>query len=114
MSRHRDVRNLDADDYDDDGDYGSSYGSSYVEEAPLSKSMENYMFRRGSGGAGGSGHTPKMSHFVLGRSDSLPEEEEGGEEEEDDERPFRERSRSSHTLCCEGFAVREFFFSVQV
>jgi hypothetical protein len=34
MSRHRDVRNLDADEFDDDVDdsYGSSYGSSYVDE----------------------------------------------------------------------------------
>ena len=87
MSRHRDVRNLDADDFDDDqDDYGSSYGSSYVDETPLSKSMENYMFRRGSG-SGGSGHTPKMSHFVLGRSDSLPEEDE----DEARAGPFRER-----------------------
>lgn len=92
MSRHRDVRNLDAEDFEDDS-YGSSYGSSYVDEVPLSTSMENYMYRRGSGGAGGSGHTPKMGHFVLGRSDSVPSvpEEEDGEETSG---PMRERSDS--------------------
>ena len=80
MARHRDVRNLDADDYNDDS-YGSSYGSSYVEETSLSSSMENYLYRRSGGG-----HTPKMSHFVLGRSDSVPSvPEEDGEDDGDDE-----------------------------
>ncbi len=97
MSRHRDVRNLDADDYGDDedeGEYGSSYGSSYVDETTLSTSMENYMYRRNS--SGHTGHTPKMSHFVLGRTDSLPEEDEDGLDEDGRPRvaPFRERSDS--------------------
>ena len=75
MARHRDVRNLDADEFDDDFDsYGSSYGSSYVDELQLSTSVErDYMYRRGSGG----GHTPKMGHF-MGRRDSSDEEEAAG------------------------------------
>lgn len=32
MSRHRDVRNLDAEDFESDYDYGSSYSGSYSEE----------------------------------------------------------------------------------
>ena len=72
MARHRDVRNLDADDFgDDDYDYGSSYGSSHVDEVELSKSMErDYIYRRGSEGGG---HTPKIGYFVAGGADELPE-----------------------------------------
>ncbi len=80
MARHRDVRNLDAHDFEDedDDDYCSSYGSSYVDEMTLSSSMDRYMVRRNS--TGHSGTTPKMSHFVLGRSDSFPEEDEDEED----------------------------------
>ena len=86
MSRHRDVRNMDADDYEDDySSYGSSYGSSYVEEGNLSTSMEKYMYRR-------MGSTPKMGHFVLGRSDSVPEESE--HDDPDEEGHMRARSDS--------------------
>ena len=87
MSRHRGVRNMDADEFEDDDSYGSS-ASSYVEETSLSRSMENYIYKRGGGG-----HTPKMGHFVLGRTPSVPEEEE----EEGDEtglRRMRPRSDS--------------------
>ena len=90
MSRHRDVRNLDADDYDDSASYGSSYGSSYVDETSLSTSMENYMYRRGAGG------TPKMGHFVLGRSDSIHSVPEGEEEEEADDEGDGERRNRDH------------------
>ena len=71
MARHRDVRNLDADDFgDDDYDYGSSYGSSHVDEVELSKSLErDYMYRRGSDGGG---HTPKIGFFVA-EADEPPE-----------------------------------------
>ncbi|TRY79606.1 hypothetical protein TCAL_11670 [Tigriopus californicus] len=81
MARHRDVRNMDTGEFEDDYDYGSSYGSSYMDETSLSTSVErDYMYRRGSVGA--SGHTPKMGHFLARRSDSIssvPEEEEEDE-----------------------------------
>lgn len=79
MSRHRDIRNLDADDFDDEMDsYGSSYGSSYMDETTLSKSMERYVYNRGVPGG-----TPKMGHFVLGRSDSVPSVPEEDSEDVD-------------------------------
>eukprot|EP00095_Tigriopus_kingsejongensis_P001730 maker-scaffold514_size150699-snap-gene-0.26 protein:Tk01730 transcript:maker-scaffold514_size150699-snap-gene-0.26-mRNA-1 annotation:"GG14552" len=85
MARHRDVRNLDAEDFgEDDYDYASSYGSSYMDETSLSTSVErDYMYRRGAtaatGATGATGHTPKMGHFFARRSDSIgsvPEEDE--------------------------------------
>ena len=53
---------------------GSSYGSTYYDETTLSSSMDQYMYhRRNSGGnSPAAGHTPKMGHFVLNRSDSVP------------------------------------------
>ena len=70
MARHRGVRNLEADDFDEDA-YGTSYGSSYTDEVALSRSMEQqYMYKQGN--------TPKMSHF-FGRTNSVssvPEEDE--------------------------------------
>jgi len=76
MSRHRDVRNMATEEYEDDEDMVSysSYGSSYVEETALSSSMEHYMYRRNSQSS--TGHTPKMGHFMLSRNDSVPEEDE--------------------------------------
>ena len=72
MSRHKNVRNLDADDTVHQDDYGSSYASSYCDEVSLSTSVErDYMYRRNTG------MSPKLSHF-YGRSNSvgsIPEED---------------------------------------
>ena len=35
MSRHRDVRNLDAEDFESDYDYGSSYSGNYLSDPKL-------------------------------------------------------------------------------
>ena len=71
MSRHKNVRNLDAEELGQQDDDGSSYGSSYCDEVSLSTSVEKeYMYRRNAG------MSPKLSHF-YGRSNSvtsIPEE----------------------------------------
>jgi hypothetical protein len=81
MARHRDIRNLDTDEFEEP-ELGSSFGSSYTDEVSLSRSVEQeYMYRRNS-----SGNTPRMSHF-LGRTNSVssvPEEDEGHEVDSDD------------------------------
>lgn len=79
MARHRDVRNLDANDFDSDYDYGSSYSGSFCDEVPLSSSIErDYMYRRNA-----SGTTPKLTHFMSSHSvDSVPEEDEEGPDDE--------------------------------
>lgn len=74
MARHRDVRNIDADEFAESEDYGSSYGSSFCDEIPLSRSMEReYMYRRNA-----SGTTPKMTDFLARTNSvgSVPEENE--------------------------------------
>ncbi len=80
MARHRDVRNIEADEYGEDDEYGTSYGSSYTDEIALSRSVEQqYMYKGGS--------TPKMSHF-FGRTNSVssvPEEDEMGHEADSDD-----------------------------
>ena len=57
MSRHRNVRGLEDDDYDEDDQYGSSYNDDL---GYLSKSVEEqYTYNRGQGA------TPKMSSFLA-------------------------------------------------
>ena len=72
MSRHKNIRNLDAEELGQQDDYASSYGSSYCDEVSLSTSVEKeYMYRRNAG------MSPKLSHF-YGRSNSvgsIPEED---------------------------------------
>lgn len=105
MSRHKNVRNLDADEHAPQDDYGSSYGSSYCDEVSLSTSVEKeYMYRRNTG------MSPKLSHF-YGRSNSvtsIPEEDNVGgrnkqdpSDSDDESANFSPRSgrRHSSTSC---------------
>ena len=105
MSRHKNVRNLDADEHVHQDDYGSSYGSSYCDEVSLSTSVEKeYMYRRNTG------MSPKLSHF-YGRSNSvtsIPEEDNGAGrnrqdpgDSDDESANFSPRSgrRHSSTSC---------------
>eukprot|EP01135_Chromosphaera_perkinsii_P004444 Nk52_evm22s281 gene=Nk52_evmTU22s281 len=70
MSRHRNVRNLDYDDYADDYEYGMSY----EEETAMSPSMREFMYRRRESE---EGYNEEEDYYY----DEKERYDEGGEEE---------------------------------